>query len=279
MTDERITSPALGSCSRKLSEALLGNDCRKIESDADALVKAAGFPPMDHDSADFGRLCRRLLRARIEYTQIETDRWNGDYQDDHLNRSTRVGHHQSHGPEGIKTTPSSSPLVSVVLEKYLAASQRPARTAKPLKAEFLKFIETIGGDRAIASITKADGVAYKESLQQVRKVSVTTCIKHISNVDAFFKWAEVRAYITDGATVMKGLAPSKRQAKKTALKRRPFTDGELLTVFGSQEFRRQREERSERFWMVMLLLFECCRREEAAQLYLKDIGEVLNNAF
>jgi hypothetical protein len=56
------------------TEALLGNDYRKIESDADALIQAACFPPMHHDSADFGRLCRRLLRARIEYTKIETDR-------------------------------------------------------------------------------------------------------------------------------------------------------------------------------------------------------------
>ena len=257
-------------------EDLLGNDYRRIEVDADALIKAAGFPPMDHDSADFGRLCRRLLRAKIEYTKIETDRWNGDYQDDHLKRPTVVLHHRSNGSaaEGAKTKPSSSPLVSVVLEKYLAASPRPLRTAKPLKAEFMKFIQTIGGDRPIASITKSDGVAYKESLQQVRKVSVSTCIKHISNADAFFKWAEVHAYTCEGSNPMKGLAPSKRQAKKQALKRRPFTDEELLTVFGSKEFQSQREERPERFWLVMLLLFECCRREEAAQLYLKDLGEV-----
>jgi hypothetical protein len=68
------------------SEALLSNDYRKIEADAHALIKAAGFPPMDHNSADFGRLCRRLLRAKIEYTKIETDRWNGDYQDNHFNK-------------------------------------------------------------------------------------------------------------------------------------------------------------------------------------------------
>lgn len=73
---------------------------------------------------------------------------------------------------------------------------------------------------------------------------------------------------------MKGLAPSKRQAKKQALKRRPFSDEELLTVFGSEKFRSQRDKRPERYWLVLLLLFECCRREEAAQLYLRDIGEV-----
>lgn len=202
------------------SEALLGNDYRKIESDA--LIQAAGFPPMDHDSADFGRLCRRLLRARIEYTKIETDRWNGDCQDDHLNRRVAASSSEVLDKD-ISSSPS--PLFSMVVEKYMAASHRPVRTARPLKAEFLKFIQTIGGDRPIASITKPDGVAYKESLLHVRKVSVTTCIKHISNTDAFFKWSEVHAYAPDGFNPMKGLAPSKRQAKKQALKQRPFSDG------------------------------------------------------
>lgn len=254
-------------------EALLGNDYRKIEADADALIKAAGFPPMGHDSADFGKLCRRLLRARVEYTKIETDRWNGEYHDNHFNRP---GTFQSSngGRASNQITVRQSPLFSVVMEKYLAANPRPVRTAKPLKAELLKFIQTIGGDRPIGSITKADGVSYKESLQQVRKLSVSTTIKHIYNAEALFKWAEDHAYSPEGTNPMKGLTPSKRQAKKQALKRRPFTDEELLTIFSSEEFLAQRDDRPERYWLVLLLLFECCRREEAAQLYIKDIGEV-----
>jgi integrase len=270
--DERESQlDGLGIMFDEAHEALLGNDYRRIESDADALIKAAGFPPMDHDSADFGRLCRRLLRAKIKYTRIETDRWNGEYLDDHFNRSATVSRHRT--VDGAIASSQSSPLFSVVLEKYLAVNTRPVRTAKPLKAELLKFIQTIGGDRPIASITKTDAVSYKESLQQVRRVSVTTAIKHISNADAFFKWAEAHTYIPEGTNLMKGLTPSKRQARKQALKRRPFTDEELLVVFGSVEFLSQHEKRPERYWLALLLLFECCRREEAAQLYLKDIGE------
>jgi len=259
-------------------EALASNNFRVVEKEADDLLKSAGLPALDHDSAEYGRLCRRLLRAKMEFAKIQKDRWNGEYHDDHFKRP--VTNHHSNGyaseaPQGTTTkrnTPSH--LFSVVLEKYLAANPRPARTAKPLKAEFLKFIQTIGGDRPIAAITKADGVSYKESLQHTRKLSLSTAIKHISNADALFKWAEVHAFNPEGTNPMKGLAPSKRQAKKTALKRRPFTDEELLTVLGSEEFRSQRVERPERYWLVLMLLFECCRREEAAQLYLKDIGEV-----
>ena len=141
-----------------------------------------------------------------------------------------------------------------------------------MRAEFLRFMETLGGDRPRGSISRADVVRYKERLQ-AKKQSPLTLIKHLSGLDALFKWAEVHAY-TPAASPVKGLVPSKRQAKKQALKRQPFTDDELLPVLSSQEFLRQRMERSERYWLVLLLLFQICRREEAAQLYLKDIGEV-----
>ena len=64
-------------------EDLLDNDFTRIEKVADELLKSAGLPPMDHDSADFGRLCRRLLVAQKEYTRIESERWQGIYNNNH----------------------------------------------------------------------------------------------------------------------------------------------------------------------------------------------------
>lgn len=125
-----------------------------------------------------------------------------------------------------------------------------------MRAEFLRFMETLGGDRPIGSISRADVVRYKERLQ-AKKQSPLTLIKYLSGLDALFKWAEVHAY-TPAASPVKGLVPSKRQAKKQALKPQPFTDDELLLVLSSQEFLRQRMERSERYWLVLLLLFQIC---------------------
>lgn len=58
------------------------------------------------------------------------------------------------------------------------------------------------------------------------------------------------------------------------MKRRPFTTEELLLVLGSKDFLAQKKEHPEQHWIILLQLFEGCRREEAAQLYLKDLGEV-----
>lgn len=248
-------------------EALLAGDHRKVAEEADQLLQAAGLPALDHSGADFARLCRRLLRAKIEFLRVESDRWEGEYRDDHF-RSQPVGL----AAEPVET-PASLPFM-VVLDKYLLANPRPPRTADPLKAEFDRFLEAIGGDRPIGSITRADCVAYKEGLQGARKLTLVTCIKHLSNLETLFKWSITHDYLPDGLqSPARGLAPSKRQAKKHATQRRPFTDEELLKVFGSKEFRRQRIDRPERYWVVLLLLFECCRREEAGQLYLKDLIE------
>lgn len=58
-------------------EALVTNNWRKVEREADALLLAAGLAPVDHEGAEFGRLCRQLLLAKQEYLQFENERWKG----------------------------------------------------------------------------------------------------------------------------------------------------------------------------------------------------------
>ncbi|MBX3325733.1 MAG: site-specific integrase [Nitrospira sp.] len=250
-------------------EALVSGDYRGVTKEADELLQAAGLPLLDHASLDFAKLCRRLLRAKIEYLRIEYDRWEGEYRDDHLKGRGRV-----EDKSEVTEVPPSLPF-TVVLDKYLVANPRPARTADPLKAEFGRFLELLGGDRPIATITRAECVRYKESLQANRKLSLITCIKHLSNLNTMLKWASNHDYLPAGfPSPAQGLGPSKRQAKKQAVKRRPFTTEELLTVLGSREFLAQKTDQPERYWVVLLLLFQGCRREEAAQLYHKNLLEV-----
>ncbi len=250
-------------------EALLSNDYRSITTEADELLQAAGLPILDRTGADFARLCHRLLRAKIEYLRIEADRLDGVYREDHSQQEGASGVPKATKRKGQEEI--TSPPFSVVIEKYFRANPRPAKTEGQALAEFKRFLQVIGGDRPIHRITKADCVAYKETLQVTRKLSPATCLRHLLMTAAVFRWAIVHGYTKDNPAV--GLAPTKRQARKAAMKRRPFTDEELLTVFSSEEFLAQRTERPERFWIVLILLFQICRREEAGQLYVKDIGE------
>ncbi|MEO8339452.1 MAG: hypothetical protein ABI604_06975, partial [Nitrospirota bacterium] len=164
-----------------------------------------------------------------------------------------------------------SPLFSVGVDK-LAETPRAARSAKPLKVELLKFVKLIGGDRPMTAITKGDCRLYKEHLLNDRKLSMMTTAKHLSAVVAVFIWATLQGYASI-ENPAKRLAPSKKIIRKTMKKRRPFTDAELLRVFGSQEFLTQRDTNAPRYWIPLLCLFDICRREEASQLSLADIQE------
>lgn len=254
-------------------EALIDGNYSNVTIEADELLQAASLPALNHSSPEFARLCRRLLRARIEYAKIELDRWDGIYSE------TRQGnqHGVSSRPPATSDVGATKPVDSLpcttVIDKYLVAVPRPARTAAPLKAELRRFVVYIGGDKPIASVTKADCVRYKEYLMTTRGLSLMTCHKHLTNTDTFFRWAMSHGYMPDGTSPMKGLAPSKRLVKKHVVRRQPFTDEQLVTILGSPEFVNQRHERPERYWLILLLLFQICRREEAAQLYLRDIGE------
>src|SRR5436853_319352 len=245
-------------------EALVTNNWRKVEREADDLLKSAGLPSLDHEGAEFGRLCRRLLLAKQEYLHIENERWNGVY------KTRSAGANGSAASVQAKSPPSKP--FSEVVRLYFKENSRADRTDSQIKSEFAKFITVLGSDKPVASITKGDCRTYKEYVLKDR--SQTTCIKHLSSLSGLFKWAEQQGFIPDGFNPVRGLSPNKRQAKKHAMPRRPFTDAELLTVFSSTDFVRQREKHPERYWLVLLCLFQICRREEAGQLSLKDLGEL-----
>lgn len=256
LTDDQVEDERLGLSLAfdNAYEGLRGNDYRSIEGEAESLLVGAGRLSGD----DYKRFCRRLLHAKIEYLRIEYDRLGGEYG---------TGPAQA----GIPSPDDDRPRVmfSEALSKYMAQSARPPRTAKPLLREFERFMACIGGDRSIGDIRKADIVAYKDRLQGERGCHPTTVMKHLTSLDALFKWAEVHGLC--GASPVKGLTPSKRQTKKAALRRVPYTDAELVKIFGSDDFQSQRLKRPERFWIPLILLYQACRREEAGQLYRDDL--------
>jgi integrase len=242
--------------------ALYPGHAARVIPEADALLKVTGLPPVDHDSVDFKRLCRRLSLAQPEVLGIELERWQNIYHT-HPRAATAA--------TAAPVTPPS-PLFSAIVEKFLAETPRAARTAGPVKVELLKFIAFIGGDRPLSDIMKADGRRYKEHLLNDRKLGMTTVSKHLSAVGAVLRWADQQGYVSV-ANPIKGLVPSKKIVRKLMTKRRPFTDKELLTVFGSKEFLEQRTTNPARYWIPLMCLFQICRREEGAQLAVSDIQE------
>jgi hypothetical protein len=110
-----------------------------VEQDADEILKTAGLPLLEHDSVEFKKLCRRLILAKMDLLNVETDRWRGNYKD----REGRARPPVSTIPPPVK----KSPLFSVIAKKYLAENPRARRTADQVRVELDKFLKAIGGDR------------------------------------------------------------------------------------------------------------------------------------
>ncbi|MEI8014648.1 MAG: hypothetical protein WCH20_07385 [Nitrospira sp.] len=63
----------------RLHETMASSDYRTVSQEVDKVLKDAGLPLLARDSIEFKRLCRRLLRAKIELVGIEKKRVHGNY--------------------------------------------------------------------------------------------------------------------------------------------------------------------------------------------------------
>ena len=247
-----------------LHERMASCDYRAIAPEVQTLLHGAGLPPLQHDSVEFKQLCRRMLRAKLELVAIERARSHGVY---------------SQAPSLVMSpTPkappvAASPLFSEAARKYLKEKPRAPRTVKQVEVEYGKFLAAIGGDRPVAQITKSEGRLYKDSLIQ-RGLKPATVAIRLHVLSGLFTWAAKQGYTPEGAShPIRGLAPERAERERHVTEIRPFTEDELLHVFATPKFVKQRLPHPERYWVTLICLFQLCRREEAAQLTLKDIGE------
>jgi integrase len=284
MSDEQWESQfdGLDIMAEEAHEALLDNDYRKIEKTADELLMSAGLPPLDHDSADFGRLCRRLLQAKIEYTKIEADRWQGIYTQRRPVQASATA-----APTALvngtptakpKTQPPpapTGPLFTEAVEGFLRENPRAERSARQLKSELQRFLTVIGGNRAVSVISKADCLKYKDSLLKAeeRGLHLNTVHNRIITLASIFKWCEAQGYIPENSNPARGLQPNAKAVRKAKKPRKLFTDEQLVMIFGSAKFKALRQNKPAHYWVLLICLFTACRREEPAQLHVADLLE------
>ena len=178
---------------------------------------------------------------------------------------------------------------------YFKEHSRQPRTDAQIKSGYQKFVQIMGGDKAIQEITKTHCRHYKEvlghlpravkmkdrkkstvelmqSLPPVGKyqtIGVSSVNKYLHNLSHLFDWARGQGFY-EGANPIEGLTINKRQAGKG--KRKPFTDEDLTRIFGHPDFKSQLAARHpERYWIVLILACSGGRREEIAQLEVADI--------
>lgn len=272
---------------------LLGNtvDSRTAEK-ADALLEANKIM-LPKDSPAYRRLCRELLKGEQTILRAEIDRLDGKYFEPRSAAYSALPA-ASQGAESVALGPSK--VFSEALRDYFTHYEhRGTRTNVEKKVVFKRFMESLGGDRLLEDITKADCVRFRDACSQLPRripnkyrgklfadiladiaatqpdcVRVTkgTVNQALTSLRHFFNWAVKHDYYA-GKNPAEGIEYEGVEQKSYE----PFADQDLTRVFGRKEFSAQRKKQPGRYWIPLVLLYTGARREEIAQLSLTDIQQ------
>jgi hypothetical protein len=156
-----------------------------VEKIADGLLVGQGVK-LDKDSTAYKRLCRELLKAKMEVLKTELKRMDGDYSTALTVRAAGVQ------PAAVPTKPFSEVSAAYLTE----FSNRQPRTQAMIRSGFAKFLEASGGDKPVGHITKDDCRTYKESMTKDGLVAATVN-KRLHNLSHCLTWAHGQGFLPE----------------------------------------------------------------------------------
>lgn len=276
-------SSALADRLEDTAEQLQRNDFKQITKEVDALLQTHRRT-LSKSSDAYLRLCREVVKARQYVLKRELDRLDGNYLNEFAEqRSTGERLPQ---PEMIR-------LISEALHDYFKHySHRNARTNHEKQVIFTRFLDSLGGDRPLQEVTKADCIRFRDQYSRLPKrlpndlrgkplaavlkatektdyltVTKTTVNLALDDVRHFFSWAIKQDYYI-GKNPVDGIAYEGTKQEHYDI----FTETDLTAIFQSSEFIEQRTGKyPERYWLVLILALTGARREEPAQLRVDDV--------
>jgi hypothetical protein len=219
-----------------------------VEKIADELLAGQGVK-LDKDSTTYRKLCRELLKARMQLLRTERQRMDGAY----VPAPSAVGRHNGSAATQAPVTKPFSAVAEVYLKEL---SNRQPRTQGMFRAGFAKFLKATGGDRPIGNITKDHCRTYKESMTKEGLVAATVS----SALPYVGAWTRVLAGRVENP--VDGLRIAKSIVRSQKVKGVPFSDAELSVIFSSKEFTGWKSRNPERYYGLLALLLTAARREE-----------------
>lgn len=236
-------------------------------------------------------LARELLKAEAVIARKMRERVQGMFGEDYQGSGSALA-----GPSLSLETEESSPLLSAVAPLYLKHFEHRAPGTIEAKRSVLKRFGDLIGDKPLHTITKQEGITYRdllgklpanaskkfpgvpllevlqraEVMSKLERLSKQTINKDLTHLQHFFSWS-IKEEKYKGSNPIDGLAFEGLEYKASET----FTDEDIKTVFGSEEFQKQKHDvlYSSRYWLPLILLHTGARREEIANLGLSDIRQ------
>lgn len=236
-------------------------------------------------------MCRELLKAKQYVLKKELDRQDGHYWKELDQSPTR-----EHLPQ-----PETVRLISEALQDYFKHYEhRDTRTNHEKQVIFTRFIDSVGGDRPLQDVAKADCIRFRDQYSRLPKrisndlrgkslsnvvaaiegktyqsVTKTTVNLALDDVRHFFQWAIKQDFYL-GKNPVDGIAYEGTKQEHYDF----FADADLKALFQSPEFTEQRTGKfPERYWLILILAFTGARREEVAQLSVDDIKQTEESVY
>ncbi len=264
------------------------NDFRQIQHEADELLKTHKRT-LPKTSDAYRRLCRELLKAKQVVWKAVMERSGGNYFRDTSAAYSILGHSSTPDTPSPETVRLLSETFTDYFKHYV---HRDKRTNHEKTILFQRFVESLGGDRPIQEVTKADCIRFRDQYSRLPKrptnnlrgkpiavileamegatyptVTKTTVNLALDDLRHFFSWA-LKHDVYMGKNPVEGIAyeGTKKQSYEY------LEDADLKALFTSTEFNDQRNgEYPERYWLLWILLHTGARREEIAQLSVNDV--------
>jgi len=268
-----------------------------------------------HDEVSYLSLCRSLLRALLEATRTAIAEDEGDFT--YTPRDPIIAAPARPQPPAAPAAPAGAvpegPSIASLVEPFIREKAQSAKVSAKTQADYRAslalFLQGMGADTPITSVTARQVVAFKDQLLKCptnfRKRLGTDRLdeairlnearpeaerldpldaktineKYLSNLKTFFGWAMTNHHIKDSPAAAVRAEQPKRAA---ADERHPFNPADLNAIFGAHAFtgcrsaRRRFEAgdfrpRDHYFWAPLIALFSGCRLNEIGQLTVADV--------
>jgi integrase len=287
-------------------EALVLNDLAEIEPDVDELLRNKGITP-DKQSVAYKKLCREMLRAWVYIAQIEKQRIEGNYDNEH--DKGLVSEQQTH-PALSKTsrevsndneTDGEDILLSEAVELFIREKRATEgdRVNENSLEDFRsihKVFREIVGDVPVRSLNgRKDFIEFRETLNllprnmrvvkewknkpiaeilevikdkpEIKRISPATRTKYMTRINTLMQWCETNGY-TD-RNYAKNLAKKPTSAETPRL---CYTVEQLQKLLDSPVCRTSLPlAEVHQFFIPLIALFTGMRENEICQLYVEDV--------
>jgi integrase len=283
-------------------ETLALCDYERMSRHVDELLLEHGIDEVTKGSEPYRKLCRDLLKTYVRFFEIEQQRAVGDYgkEVDRRSASTTLAEVLTRSQTASSpVTTSESPVLTEVIKQYSDEQKRGNRwtekTTGETQASFALLVEIVG-DVPVHTITNlrdfksklltlppnyrkspkyrnksiTELLSMAEAGKIEKPLSVITINKHITRASSLFKWAAQNGYMARNPAEGLQIATTKRDDEYRAV----FNNDDLIKLFHSRDYLKDKHKHGYRFWLPVIALFTGMRLTEISQLYLEDIHTV-----